>query len=99
MHIDGTRQCAGLISPNGAEEFLPRNAAPGSLNQIAEKLKLLSRQRDGFIIFGHFSKTKIQPDRAELKNTLAGADGHAPQLGFNAGNEFGGLEGLCCHII
>ena len=42
MHIDGARQCAGIISPNRTQEFLPRNAAPGSLDQIAEKLKLLS---------------------------------------------------------
>src|SRR5215469_15723101 len=99
MHINGACQCAGIISPNRAQEFLPRNAAPRSLDQIAEEVKLLSGERNGFIIFGHFSKAKIQADRAELKNTLAAADGHASQLGFNAGNKFGGLERLCYIII
>src|SRR5215469_8603053 len=99
MHINGACQCAGIISPNRAQEFFPRNAAPRSLDQIAEKVKLLSGESNGLIILGHFSKAKIQADRAELKNTLAGADGHASPLGFNAGTKFGGLERFCYIII
>ena len=69
MHIDGACQCAGIISPNRAQEFFPRNAAPRSLDQIAEKVKLLSGESNGLIILGHFSKAKIQP-----VNTIASND-------------------------
>jgi hypothetical protein len=79
---------------NRAQELLPRNAAPSSLDQITDNVKLVSGETIGFMILGHFSQAKVQPDRAELKNTLAGVNGHASQLGFNAGN----IEWVC-HII
>ena len=69
-----------------------------SVTEIADNVKLVGGEIIGFMILGHFSHAKVQPDRAERKNALAGVDGYASQLGFNAGNKFGGLEWVC-HII
>ena len=63
-HTDRACQCAGVISPNRAQELLPRNAAPSSLDQIADNVKLVGGETIGFMILGHFSHAKVQPDRA-----------------------------------
>jgi len=49
---------------NRAQELLPRNAAPSSLDQITDNVKLVSGETIGFMILGHFSHPKVQPDRA-----------------------------------
>jgi hypothetical protein len=49
---------------NRAQELLPRNAAPSSLDRIADNVKLVGGETIGFMILGHFSHPKVQPDRA-----------------------------------
>ena len=72
---------------NRAQELLPRNAAPSSLDQIADNVKLVGGETIGFMILGHFSHVKVQPDRAELKNTLAGVDGACVAAGLQRGQQ------------
>ena len=44
--------------PTGRQELLPRNAAPSSLDRIADNVKLVGGETIGFMILGHYSHAK-----------------------------------------
>ena len=94
VHVDRAGQGMPRISPNRFQQFLPGDAGPDTLDEVAQQLVFTRRKIDGLAVPGHFGSLDVHPNGAELMNARTDMEGNAPQQNFDAREEFGRFERL-----
>src|SRR5438874_11485167 len=92
MTIDSSRERIRHISPKPLQQFLAWNRYSRSFDEVAEKLKLASRNIDWLSSSRNGGSLRVDNDRAKFVGTLARRYEHAPQLNFDACDKFSVLK-------
>jgi len=94
VHVDGTRQSIGVISPHGPQNFDARNGSASPFDEVAQELKFTRRQVNGIAIARDFVTAHVDLNAAELMYAVARPDRHTSQQDLYARDKFRSLEGL-----
>ncbi len=100
MHVHSTRQRARFVTPNIAQQFIPRKGDPLVFGEITEQVEFPGGKIHWFVLPSHLGLANVQNDGAELVCSYSGGcDGfrlarNATQKRFNSRYQFKCIERL-----
>src|SRR5215471_15339140 len=77
--VDGSGERVGVVSPDGAEEFVARDGCARAVHQVAEKLEFPGSEIDGLAIACDLAFADVHANGTELVDTMSGVDRSSSQ--------------------